>query len=139
MIKRRKRERFGTRQETRIRCPAHLAWVRGHECAIAGKYFDRDMDGRGRWPHRCEGKVIAAHVRTGTDGAAGIKPSDCWVIPLCESMTGGAHKAQHNWGEATFERRYGIDMKAIAAQLWRASPHRIRYERRIRERKERTA
>ena len=125
-LKRRKRERFGTRQETRIRCPAHLAWVRGHVCAVQG---------RGQNGHMCVTRVVSAHTRTGTDGAAGIKPGDNWVIPLCAY----SHSVQHAWGEATFEKHFGIDMKAIAAQLWQRSPHRIKYERRIRERKERTA
>ena len=120
MLKRRKRQRAGIRTEARIRCPAHLAWVRGHVCAVRG---------RGPAGHRCVTKIISAHVRTGTDGAAGIKPSDCWVIPLCIY----AHSIQHAWGEATFEKHFSIDMKALAAQLWKASPHRIRYEQRQRE------
>lgn len=136
MIKRRKRERFGTRQETRIRCPAHLAWVRGHVCAIQDRHAVFDMSDGSRLadtaPHVCSGRMEAAHVRIGTDGALNIKPSDCWTIPLCSK----AHiPLQHQAGEREFELRYGIDMKAIAAQLWASSPHRRKYEKRIRERR----
>ena len=120
-LKRRKREKFGMRQETRIRCPSHLAWVRGHVCAV--------------WDKFCWGNIEAAHVRSGTDGGAARKPSDCWVIPLC----GHHHSRQHAIGEPEFEKRYAIDMQRLAMQLWQRSPARIKYEQRIRERKERTA
>lgn len=112
--KRRKPKPMGLREETRVRSESHKKWVRGHECAIAG-----------RAGHVCGGKIEAAHVRTGTDGAKDIKPGDNWTIPLC----GMAHVPdQHQIGEAAFERKYGIDMKAIAAELWRRSPHRRKWE-----------
>jgi hypothetical protein len=110
MLKRRKREKFGTRQETRIRCPAHLAWVRGHVCAAQN------------W--ECGGQIQAAHVRLGTDGAGSVKPSDSHAIPLCAQH----HLIQHAMGEASFEHDYKFDMKALAAQLWKASPHRRKWE-----------
>jgi hypothetical protein len=103
-----------------IRCPAHLQFIRRHECAIAG------ING-----HVCEGRIIAAHVRIGTDGGAQSKPGDCWTIPLCESLTGGAHK-EHHRGERSFEKKYDIDTKAMAAELWRVSPARLRYEAKMR-------
>jgi len=115
--KRRKREPLGLRQAPQIRCPAHLAWVRGHECAIAGKH---GITG----PHECAGSIEAAHVRTGTDGATSIKPSDIWAIPLCSS----AHRLQHQLGESAFEQRFGIDMRRTAQILARLSPHRRKWE-----------
>ena len=114
MIKRRKSKPFGIRQNTRIRSPAHLKWVRGHECAVKDKS-----------DYYCYGKAQAAHVRTGTDGALSIKPSDCYVIPLCCHH----HGIQHTLGEAAFEREYQINMKKIAADLWKISPARIKMER----------
>ena len=114
ILKRKKRARAGIRKEPRIRCPGHLAYVRLHTCAVQGI--------------GCDDKIEAAHVRMGTDGALGIKPSDCYAVPLC---TGAHIPLQHRIGEAEFERRYGIDMKALAAQLWQRSPHRLKYERRI--------
>ena len=123
-LKRRKRERFGTRQETRIRCPAHLAWVRGFSCPVCDERQVFQL-----------ARTQAAHVRSGTDGGLSVKPGDNWAIPLCAIH----HAEQHMDGENAFAARYGIDMKALAAQLWQRSPHRIKYEQRIRERKERTA
>lgn len=111
--KRRKPAKMGLREAPQIRSEAHKQWVRGHECAIAG-----------RNGHACGGKIEAAHVRTGTDGGMGVKPGDNWTIPLC----GMAHiPDQHQHGERAFELKYGIDMKALAAELWLRSPHGVRY------------
>ena len=115
--KRKKRERMAHKDATVIRCAAHLQFIRGHECSVAGRTTDNG------WAHTCTGPIVAAHVRTGTDGGTSMKPSDCWTIPLCD----GAHTFQHAVGEPEFERRLGIDMKAIAAELWRTSPHGMKY------------
>jgi hypothetical protein len=112
--KRKKREPMGVRAEAQIRCPQHLAWVRQcFRCAVT----------EGRAVHECFGKIEAAHVRGGTDGGMGVKPSDCFVIPLCSA----AHREQHNVGEAEFQRIYGINMRRIADSLWLKSPHGRRY------------
>jgi len=113
-LKRRKAEPMGVREETQIRCDPHLKWVRGFRCAV--------LDTKAH--HECFGRMEAAHVRTGTDGGMGFKPSDCFTIPLCSA----AHREQHNIGEAEFERIYGIKMRQIADGLWRKSPHRLSYE-----------
>lgn len=90
------------------RSPAHRAWVRGHACSACGD----------------TAAIEAAHVRTGTDGGTGIKPSDRWVISLCKAC----HSCQHTMGEATFERLFMIDMKALAEAFFRTSPHRSKLE-----------
>lgn len=92
-----------------VRSDPHLKWIRGFTCAVANK-------------GGCGGRTEAAHVRTGTDGGMGVKPSDCHVIPLCSIH----HGLQHQWGEAEFERRYDIDMKKIANAMWQRSPCRIK-------------
>lgn len=110
-LKRRRKESMGLREPSVIRCPGHLAWVRGHQCAVTNSF--------------CSGRIEAAHVRIGTDGGTSMKPSDSWTLPLCSYH----HRAQHQHGEATFAAHYKISMKQIAADLWRRSPHRIKYER----------
>lgn len=40
----------------------------------------------------------AAHVRIGTGGGMGLKPSDCYAVPLCRKH----HQEQHSGGERTF-------------------------------------
>ena len=124
--KRQKRKRFGIREETRVRSYAHKKWVRGHECAIAGRWEKRfSPDHTEARMHGCTGPIQSAHVRCGTDGAGNIDPSDCYTIPLCVA----GHRRQHDLGEPEFERRYGIDMKKIAAALWARSPAREKIER----------
>lgn len=90
------------------RSPAHRAWVRGHACSACGS----------------QTALEAAHVRCGTDGGTGHKPSDKWVISLCRDC----HSEQHQVGEPEFERRHHIDMKALAEAFFRASPHRSKLE-----------
>lgn len=111
--RRRKSPSMKVRERPQVRLPAHLKWIRGHECAIAGK-------------HDCEGRIEAAHVRGGTDGGLGVKPSDWWTIPLCSA----AHAEQHRTGEAAFQMRYKLNMKATARGLWLRSPVRMKWERR---------
>lgn len=90
------------KREARLRSPEHLAFVRMHPCCV----------------HGCQQMPIeAAHVRSGTGGGMGVKPGDEWVISLCRQH----HAEQHRIGEAEFESRYGIDMKALAKEFADAS------------------
>lgn len=89
----------------RVRCPAHLKWVREHHCCVPGCH---------------EVPIEAAHVRTGTGGGMGIKPGDQWAISLCADH----HRQQHQIGEPAFEKLYGIDLKALAREFAAKSSHR---------------
>lgn len=86
-------------------CAAHRAWVRRHHCCVPGCH---------KLPIEC------AHVRSGTDGGIGLKPSDRWVISLCVSH----HVEQHQIGEGRFQRRYGLDLGQLAVAFAKQSPHR---------------
>lgn len=98
------------RTDKRIRCPAHLKWIRGFKCCVPG----------------CDMRPIeAAHVRTGTGGGMGMKPDDTWVISLCRDH----HAEQHRVGEPAFQARHGIDLKALAQEFAAKSPHRKKWER----------
>lgn len=92
------------------RSPAHRAWVRGHACSACGS----------------QSGIECAHVRTGTDGGVGIKPSDRYCISLCKEC----HARQHQIGESAFEKAWGINMKELAAMFFRNSPHRFKLEER---------
>lgn len=96
--------------EKQRRSPAHRAWVRGHACAVCGTFT----------------AIECAHVRTGTDGGVGVKPSDAWTISLCRDH----HAEQHQIGERAFEQRHGINMKALAAEFAAKSPHKAKLEAR---------
>jgi hypothetical protein len=92
------------RKTTPRSCAAHRAWVRRHRCSVPG----------------CRNRPIeSAHVRTGTDGGLGLKPSDRWTISLCQFH----HLEQHELGEAAFARRYDLDLIALAKEFARRSPY----------------
>lgn len=95
---RKKKPRTGLAPEGPYRSYKHLQWIRGFECFECGS----------------GGKIEAAHVRIGTDGSTGEKPSDYWTIPLCIPC----HDIQHD-GERTF---WGLrDPKKIALEFARKS------------------
>lgn len=97
-------DRKSHRENVGKRSPGHCNFVRGHECSVKG----------------CEGRPIeVAHVRTGTGGGMGVKPSDRWTISLCRAH----HAEQHRIGERAFETAAGLDMKTLAAEFARKSPH----------------
>lgn len=97
-------DRKSHKQDAGKRSPGHRAWVRGHGCSLTG----------------CGGMPIeCAHVRTGTSGGMGVKPSDRWCISLCKHH----HEQQHQYGEREFQKLYKIDMKALAEEFARKSPH----------------
>lgn len=60
----------------------------------------------------------AAHVRNGTDGAMGRRPSDSYAVPLCKGE--GCHAYQHLVGEETFWAELG-DPLSVACRLWQIS------------------
>jgi hypothetical protein len=101
-------KRDSGRKQAGKRSPAHRAWVRGHHCCACGT-------GSG---------IECAHVRTGTDGGTGIKPSDRWCISLCKTC----HARQHQIGEEAFEKACGINLKALAEMFFKVSPHRHKLE-----------
>jgi len=89
----------------RLEYPKHLIYIRQQQCVLAGK-------------DKCEGRTEAAHVRKGTDGGIGMKPSDRYVIPLCSRH----HRLQHSIGEKAFEIRFKINMRRLADFFWRGKP-----------------
>ena len=100
----RKRPKMMVKEATVIRAPNYLAFVRRHNCTCV------EVD-----PTGCEGEIEAAHVRRGTDGGVGMKPSDCYALPLCSSH----HRDQHSIGEPSFEKRHRFSMRDVADRLWR--------------------
>ena len=91
------------------RCDAHKGWIRKRECAF--------VDAGG-----CSGRIEAAHVRLGTDGGMGIKPSDVYCWPACSHH----HGEQHQIGEPAFAAKYGVDLVALATSYAKISPHWLR-------------
>lgn len=91
------------KREKRWRSPAHLSFVRSHQCCVPG----------------CQRLPIeAAHVRIGGQGGMGFKPPDWCAISLCSHH----HQEQHTIGERSFEKAHGIDMQALADEFGKESP-----------------
>ncbi len=82
------------------RAPKHLAFIRQLSCVGC---------------HRAAPSQ-AAHVRIGTDGGAGLKPSDRHTVPLCL----WCHSSQHR-GERSFWAAQRIDPIEVTNLLWEAS------------------
>ena len=99
------------RRDNRVRCPAHLKWIRCHACCAFLTSWG------------CAGPIEAAHVRSETNGGVALKPGDDNVISLCRFH----HGEQHRVGEPEFERKYNIDMKALAREFAEKSPPLRRY------------
>ncbi len=51
-----------------------------------------------------------------------MKPSDRWVISLCNTH----HAEQHRLGEQTFAQKYDLDLLALAKEFGLRSPHRLK-------------
>jgi hypothetical protein len=81
-----------------IRDKRHLQFIRELECVLCGSPY-----------------VEAAHLRWGTDGGTGLKPSDCFVTPLCSPH----HRLQHQVGEKTFWE--GWQIHDLCRLLWLSS------------------
>ena len=117
-LKRRKRERFGIRP-VKFRSEPFKQFVRGFPCILDGKPG-----------HTCEGKIQFAHVRLGTDGGTGLKPSDYYGVPACFN----AHiLTEHQHGGPALQRQFGIDLKAEAERYWKEWPDHYEVERKIKE------
>lgn len=100
--RRRKVSKLGLR-DTRREFPRHRAFVRKHECCVPG----------------CANSGIEfCHVRSAANSGVGMKPSDAFGISLCAYH----HHIQHQIGQSAFERRFGLDLWAIAEAFVKASP-----------------
>lgn len=108
-------DRKSHRENAGKRSPAHRAFVRSHGCCVPG----------------CDRRPVEfAHVRGGTGGGIGVKPSDRWGISLCghDIEFEGHHAEQHRIGEASFAAKYAIDLTALALEFVKRSPRRALLE-----------
>lgn len=96
------------RGKHKLRSPAHRDWVRSHRCCVPG----------------CQLMPIeVAHVNTAATRGIGMKSSDAFTCSLCRE-----HHAESHRGERTFERRHGIDLKALAREFYERSPFKGRLD-----------
>lgn len=74
----------------------YLAWLREQSCVVSGKKAQ-----------------CAHHIRLGTNGGTGLKPSDYFCIPLLNEYHTTGSSALHIIGEETFLAQFKIDSKKI--------------------------
>jgi len=82
------------------RNPKYLIWLRKRKCSASGDHAD-----------------VAHHVRLGTNGGQGLKPSDYFCIPLKNEYHTGGLWALHNIGEETFFQKFELNKIKIFIQL----------------------
>ena len=90
----------------RIRCEAHLKWIRTQPCMI------------------CQAFATAHHLTIGPEGKGrSLKAGDNWTLPLCnEHHLAGFPGSLHDDGnERRWWAAHGIDPIAAAEQLWAES------------------
>jgi len=68
---------------------AYLAHVRSFPCCACG-----------RSDTECH------HIRFSFNSGVGMKPSDCWSIPLCPAC----HREYHDHGPVSFKKKYDVDI-----------------------------
>ena len=99
-------ERRGPPRDSRYR-----AWIRTLPCATCGSAW----------------QIEAAH--TGSDGGTSQKASDYSCVPLCKDCHTAGRTAYHRIGKQEFERKYGIDFRALVRALniaWKINESRAR-------------
>ena len=99
------KRKFGIRKPSTHHNADHRAWIRTRACLVS------NADCRAQ-------DVQCCHVREGTDGYLGGKPSDFWCWPGCFYH----HTEQHNIGEKSFQAKYRLDLKAVALDFAWMSP-----------------
>lgn len=110
------------RRQKAVKCRSHINWILDtYRCLAVGKVSKRTGK-----PHVCWGPLDPHH--SPTRGAGG---GDDNVSPACR----GLHSLIDSPGnsEKSVEEEYGISFRDTGAELWRVSPHRVKWERQQRE------
>ena len=98
-----KRPKLNVQVPPRKVWPRHRRWVKSHGCCVPG----------------CDAtSVDFAHLRSCTNAGMDQKPHDVFGVSLCRHH----HVEQHSLGVAAFDRKYGIDLWALAGEFAQRSP-----------------
>ena len=98
-----KRPRMGVQIPIQKIWPRHRRWVRSHGCCV---------------PDCPAPRVEFAHLRSAANSGKDQKPHDMFGVSLCRPH----HDEQHCLGVGAFNRKYRIDLAALAAEFVRRSP-----------------
>ena len=67
--------------------------------------------------------IEVAHVNRASTRGIGTKASDAFTVSLCRE-----HHAESHRGEKSFERKYCINLMALAREFYLRSPHRSKLD-----------
>lgn len=90
--------------KARLRSTAHRDWVRKHHCSVPGCH---------------QMPIEVAHVGKANNHGIGKKASDAFTLSLCRD-----HHQESHRGDKTFQKKYGLDLMALAREFYFRSPHR---------------
>ena len=90
------------KRSSRWRSQTHCNFVRSHACCACGSTT----------------AIEVAHVRLGSGAGMGQKPDDWRTVSLCKHC----HQLQHEKGERTFWRAFGLDAESLIEAFCKASP-----------------
>jgi hypothetical protein len=113
MLRFRPRKQNSRKAEYARRFPAHLKWLRGRNCILAGKAG-----------HVCEGRMEAAHYDGAGDKGMGLKVADYHAFPACSA----AHGELHRIGQDTWQAKWSVNLARAVAEYANASPHKKLWE-----------
>lgn len=91
------------------RFPQHLRWLRSLPCVLDGNP-----------DHVCDGRIEAMHVDHAGGKGVALKVADYHAVPGCS----GTHAEYHQHGARTWERKWRVDLVAVAKLYAAKSPHR---------------
>jgi hypothetical protein len=98
-----KRAKMGVRSPRPRVWPKHRRWVKSYGCCVPG----------------CIATTVDfAHLRSSANAGMNQKPHDAFGVSLCREH----HVEQHSLGLNAFDRKYGTDLWALAAEFTRRSP-----------------
>jgi hypothetical protein len=90
------------------RNPDYLNWLRLNPCVISH-----------------EPAEVVHHVRLGTNGGMGLKPSDYFCIPLLNNYHTTGKDAVHMIGEKSFIEKFNLDYEALFIHYLKKYLHRL--------------
>jgi hypothetical protein len=97
------RPKLGVRVSLQRIWPRHRRWVKSHGCCV---------------PNCRALSVDFAHLRSAANAGTGQTPHDIFGVSLCRVH----HDEQHRIGADAFNKKYCIDLWAMAAEFARRSP-----------------
>lgn len=103
LLRKRPKVRSGILRAPKREWSRHRKFVRSHMCCVPG----------------CQSTQIDfAHLRSAANAGTSLRPHDRYGVAMCREH----HTEQHNKGFETFQKKYGLDLWALAKEYVERSP-----------------